>query len=128
MPVKSIRLLCAAFFILGAALALLLAALPAPRFLRHLDARAFGQNALVEGGEPKKPGKAAACGTIEAIEIPFANPDGVFPDRDLRLQQPKWFFESYSESGLCQFLNSCELRPIEKRFLLDKRFWNVISN
>ncbi len=73
-------------------------------------------------------GKAGPGGKIEAIEIPLASPDGVFPDRAVRLESPKWVFEDCSESRLARFLSSCDLRPIERRILLDERYWNISSN
>src|SRR5438105_15069707 len=33
-----------------------------------------------------------------------------------------------TEMGLAHFLKSCDLRPIEKRVLLDKGCWNIITN
>jgi hypothetical protein len=62
------------------------------------------------------------------LEIPLANPDGVFPDEKERLQAPRWVFEKFSESSLTRFLASCDLREIEKRTLLDKRSWTLNSN
>ena len=117
---------CAAYFVLGALFTLLWVTDPAP---------GFGPNIKARTAEPvcphpvsassRKPGKIPPCGEIEAIEIPFANPDGLFPDREARLETPKWFFQGFSESRLSRFLCSCELRPAEKAVLLDKRFWNT---
>jgi hypothetical protein len=70
----------------------------------------------------------SACGKIEAIEIPLANTDGIFPDREQRLAHPKWFFENLSESQLTRYLKSCDLRPEELRMLLDKSTWIVLTN
>jgi hypothetical protein len=75
----------------------------------------------------RRPEKVGPCGKVEAIQIPFANPDGAFPDREERLQQPKWFFEGISESSLIRFFNTCELRGFEKRLLMDKDCWEVTS-
>src|SRR5438552_3960616 len=36
-------------------------------------------------------------------------------------------FEGLSESSLSRFLQSCDLRPREKRLLLDKRLWTISS-
>jgi hypothetical protein len=67
-------------------------------------------------------------GKIEAIEIPLANTDGAFPDSAERLGQPKWFFEDVSEPRLTRFFSSCDLRPVEKNVLLDKRSWEIRTN
>lgn len=128
MPVKRARLLNAAFFILGAASSFLLVT-SQPAFLGRLEARALAQSQIPDPIKAKRSaGKVPPCGEIRATEIPFANAEGIFPDRELRLRQQKWFFESMTEPGLTHFLDSCDLRPIEKRILLDKGCWNVISN
>ncbi|MEY2427174.1 MAG: hypothetical protein QOJ40_59 [Verrucomicrobiota bacterium] len=128
MPVKRARLLNAAFFILGAASSFLLAT-SQPAFLGRLEARAFAQSQTADPIKGKRnAGKVSPCGEIRATEIPFANAEGIFPDRELRLRQQKWFFESMTETGLAHFLNCCDLLPIEKQNLLDKGCWNVISN
>src|SRR5262249_147272 len=72
--------------------------------------------------------KVGPWGTIEAARIPLANTDGLFPDQPDRLRKPKWFFENVSEPRLKGFLNSCELRPAQKRILMDKPLWNIRSN
>src|SRR5437764_13323123 len=40
--------------------------------------------------------QAGAAGIIEAREIPFAHPNGAFPDRDDRLKPEKWLFSNLS--------------------------------
>jgi len=74
------------------------------------------------------PEKVAPWGQLETIEVPLANPDGVFPDKEERLQNPKWFFEKFSENSLTRFLSSCNLCPTEKGVLLDRDFWQISTN
>lgn len=111
---------CPVSFVLGFATPLVLAS--ATLFSAHrrhvglLTAFAAGREQSGRGG------------SIEAIEIPLASPDGVFPDRTSRLENPKWVFEDCSESRLARFFSSCDLRPIERRMLLDTRYWNITSN
>src|SRR5947209_6626800 len=128
MPVKRARLLNAAFFFFGAASSLLLVT-SQPSFLGRLEARVLGRSQISESLKARRnAGKVPPGGEIRVTEIPFANDEGIFPDRDLRLRQPRWFFESMTEMGLTHFLKSCDLRPIEKRVLLDKGCWNIITN
>ena len=113
MAFSRIKILCALFFVLGAALSLLIT--------RALDS---GSSSWHLQGKTAGPAPSF-CGRIEAVQIPLASPDGVFPDRDKRLEAPKWFFENVSESSLTRFLNSCDLRPSEQRMFLDKRSWKI---
>src|SRR4051812_27155895 len=39
-------------------------------------------------------GDLSPDGSIEAIKMPFSHPDGVFPDRSLRLKPDRWVFKS----------------------------------
>jgi hypothetical protein len=126
IELKIANLLCAACFTFGALMMLFFVSLPELGFIRGRELEpGSAQNGLDPGHQRET---ISACGKIEPIAIPFANPDGVFPDRNERLQRPKWFFQGFSASALSQFLNSCELRPAEKKLLLDKKFWNVSSN
>ena len=77
---------------------------------------------------PAKPGKLGPWGRIEGFEIPFANPNGVYPDSEERRQKPKWFFEHATEQSVERFIASCDLPRVHKRHLLDKSNWNVSSN
>src|SRR5262245_41398376 len=100
------RLLCAASFITGASLALLSAVIAMWLLVRHYHhlGLTFGfKRAVVE--DPANASRP--WGSLEAVEIPLANPDGVIPDPDQRLQKPKWFFEGYSETRLERFFRSC---------------------
>ena len=67
-------------------------------------------------------------GTIEAVQIPLADPNGTFPDRDERLSKPKWIFEGFSEAALTKFLERCYLEKNEIALVFDKRIWTVSSN
>src|SRR5437870_4179907 len=125
LDARRVKLFCAASFILGASLTLLVVtgvtALLVHRYhgLAKILARPNSAQESVPGG----PG-----GKIEAIEIPLANTDGAFPDKAERLAQPKWFFENVSETRLTRFFSSCDLRPVEKNILLDKRSWEIRTN
>jgi len=126
---KRVKLLCAAFFILGASLTLLLVTFGVSLFLHH-----FGSESVVHILARARPGgtvgpeKHGAWGVLEPVEVPLANTDGIFPDEPERLQNPKWFFERYTESSLSHFLSSCDLRPVERKILLDKRSWDIGTN
>src|SRR5437867_9245465 len=126
---KRIKLLCAAFFILGVWVTLVLVALGAQCFMRHFRppglAQVLARTRSQASGGPEKVGP---WGQLETIEVPLANPDGVFPDKEERLQNPKWFFEKFSENSLTRFLSSCNLCPTEKGVLLDRDFWQISSN
>jgi hypothetical protein len=125
---KRTKLLCAASFILGASITLLAVATAAIWFAHHYR---FGYLQRINGeihADIAHNEKASACGLIEPIEIPLANPSGALPDEKERLQAPRWVFENFSESSLTRFLSACDLRQVEKRTLLDKRTWTVGSN
>ena len=68
------------------------------------------------------------CGLIEALEIPLPYPEGVLPDGSERLQSPKWAFPGFSTGRLVHFLSSCDLRPAQRRILLDPKYCNITSN
>ena len=118
-PTK-INRVCPVSFVLGVLTPLVLASvtllLTHPHGAGWLTAYAVG------------PEKSGPGGSIEALEIPLASPDGVFPDRTARLESPKWVFEDCSESRLARFFSSCDLRPVERRMLLDERYWSIASN
>jgi len=120
---KRTWLLCAAFFTLGASLSLVMRAPVRELVRRPAHAQSLGQPIVHTDRSVVPP-----CGRIEAIQVPLANSDGVFPDREHRLASPKWLFEDMSESRLTRFLNSCDLRPSEQRNLLDKRTWEIRSD
>jgi hypothetical protein len=120
------RLVCAGFFVLGAMLAVLVVAvLPAlvgTNWGRKGALRVFART-LTAGSSAFD--DIPPSGIIEAVEIPLATPDGVFPDRDKRLHPAEWFFEDISESRLVRFFNACDLRPVERAMLLDRRVWHI---
>jgi hypothetical protein len=118
------KLLCAAFYCLGVGSALLM-----PALIRLPDAKASsvqGPNRPLVQARTSTP--VPPCGRIVAIEVPLANSDGVFPDREQRLANPRWFFEGTSPDRFAQLLSGCELRPSEQRILLDQRGWQTLSN
>jgi hypothetical protein len=67
-------------------------------------------------------------GTLEAIQIPLAAPDGTFPDREDRLRRPAWFFGNLSEAEVTRFFQSCALEAEETSLILDKHHWQISSN
>src|SRR6266850_5076462 len=126
---KRVKLLCAVFFILGASLTLLLVTFALSLFIHHFGGQSVSQIlARTRSGTTTAPEKRGAWGVLEPVELPLANTDGVFPDQAERLQNPKWFFERFTESSLSRFLSSCDLRPVERRILLDKRSWDIGTN
>lgn len=121
---KNARSLCLLSFAFGSALTLFICTFGPPPAVsvnarEHIDR--FTQTTPTAA-------KAHAFGTLEAIEIPLANPDGTFPDRDDRLRKPEWVFENVSESELTRFLENCPLETEEKRLLTDKKLWQVCTN
>jgi hypothetical protein len=116
---KRIKLLCAAFFVLGASLTLALWT-AAHLFIRHYHGTPIQARTV---DTTKKP-----WGILEPIEIPLANSEGILPDQEQRLQDPKWLFEQYTEERLTRFLRSLPLSTLERRMLLDKEGWRIASN
>ena len=118
--------MCVGFFGLGVALALLTVvvtpALVAANRSEGSALRVFART-LTAGSAAFD--DVPPSGIIEAVEIPLATPDGVFPDRDKRLRPAEWCFEDISESRLVRFLNACDLRPAERAMLLDRRCWHI---
>jgi len=112
--------LCAIFFVLGASVSLGVATLVESLHKHH---HKEGESSSEERIWIDSP-----AGRIEALEVPLANSDGIFPDREQRLAHPKWFFDKATERSLTRYLNSCNLRPQELRMLLDKRTWNILTN
>lgn len=118
---KNARSLCLLSFAFGSALTLLICTIGPPPPV------AVNARERIEGGT-QVTAKTPPFGTLEAVEIPLANPDGTFPDREDRLRKPQWVFENISESELRSFLESCPLETEEKRILLDKKLWQAVSN
>src|SRR5213594_2651162 len=101
---KRTVLLCAAFFILGAGSALLLESrLSSVAACASKASAAASTIAPLASPSPLAP--LPPCGKIESVEIPLANPDGMFPDREQRLANPSWFFENFTEGRLTRFLS-----------------------
>ncbi|HYV27729.1 MAG TPA: hypothetical protein VFA77_09365 [Candidatus Eisenbacteria bacterium] len=121
--------LCALFFMLGSCATGCLVALACLLLVQHYRrAESKPGQRLAALAAQVQPANNSPWGTIEAVEIPFANPDGAFPDEEKRLQQPKWFFENASEGRLTRFFNSCDLLPAQRKILLDKKIWNITTN
>ena len=119
------RLLCAASFIVGAAVALLTLGLTRSLTHRPTSVSTFGGQLPPPGGQPAG---IPPSGRIEAVEVPLANADGAFPDRAQRLANTRWLFDNISPNRLARFFSSCGLRPAEQRMLLDKATWQIRSN
>ncbi len=116
-------------FILGACLTVGL--VPVGTALLSHRCPAKGPGLSVADGQAASaanPPQAEPWGRIEAFEMSFANPGGVYPDRALRMQQPKWCFTDATEDSVERFIESCDLPRLHRRILLDKRYWNVCSN
>ena len=119
---------CAVYFVLGGWLTFL-ATRTAEVPNTIVSARETAQPNLQKFQETNElsrdPGPA---GVIEATEIPFSHPDGVFPDRGDRLKPERWVFNNLSEKALIAFFESCDLRPAERKLLQDRDRWIVASN
>jgi hypothetical protein len=114
---------------MGACLALV--SVPLVKFVTLRQKSAFRAVQLAGRPQPAtepKRAKVEPWGRLEAFEVPFANPNGVYPDRAERLQKPKWFFEGATEKSVVRFIQSCDLPRLHKSFLLNKKYWNITSN
>lgn len=58
-------------------------------------------------------------GDLEVLEIPLAESENLFPDRDLRLQPPHWFFQGMSRSDVEKLFDSASLTEEQKSQLLN---------
>src|SRR3954468_2310720 len=97
---KNARLCCFVSFAFGSALTLFLCTL-GPSQPVQISAREHPEG-LDQWSSAVSNGRHS--GTIEAVEIPLANPDGTFADREDRLRKPEWLFENFCETGLVHFL------------------------
>src|ERR1051326_3022986 len=86
------------------------------------------RRALVHAHSRPVPEHSGPWGIVEAEPLPLANPDGILPDQETRLQMPRWYFEDYNEARLAELFDKCDLRPVQKKILMDKQFWTVTSN
>src|ERR1041385_2079225 len=122
---KNVRLLCLLCFFLGAALMFFVATLAPPTQI-EVHAREHTQ---IPGSTGRLADHALhPLGTLEAIQIPLAAPDGTFPDREDRLRRPAWFFGNLSEAEVTRFFQSCALEAEETSLILDKHHWQISSN
>lgn len=117
------RLLHAAFFVCGASCSLLVGDL-----LGHVPHAHVGRHEISNPSPRNMAAGIPPYGRIEAVQVPLANADGAFPDRERRLASPRWFFEDFTEARLTRFILSCALRPWEQRALLDKGTWTILTN
>ena len=115
--------LCLTFFLSGSVTTILLFVLIVG-FARYRERNHWTARAEVQAGQRAVP----PCGLIEAQEIPLPFPEGVVPDGSERLQPPKWTFPGFSNGRLVHFLSSCDLRPAQRRILLNPKYCNVTSN
>lgn len=74
----------------------------------------------------QKPSRA--WGTVEALKIPFADDQHIFPDREARMQPAQWFFENFSLAQLNEFLVACGLSPEEQAELRDHSRIEMATN
>jgi hypothetical protein len=58
-------------------------------------------------------------GDLEVLEIPLAESENLFPDRDLRLQPPHWFFQGMSQADVQKLFDSASLTEDQKAQLLN---------
>jgi hypothetical protein len=116
--------LCLIFFLSGSvATALLVMSIVA--FLRyHERSQPTARSAGVQEGQHAVP----RYGLVEALEIPLPYPEGVVPDENERLQPSKWSFPGFTAGRLVRLLGSCDLRPSQRRILLNPKYCNITSN
>jgi hypothetical protein len=129
LNVPRVRLVGALCFVLGVVFALLAVALT-PMLVGADRGRdnAWKVFARTWTGANIAPVDVPPSGVIEAVEIPLASPDGVFPDREKRLRPAEWCFENIPENRLARFLAACDLRPVERTALLDRRSWRATEH
>src|SRR5262249_21408496 len=65
---------------------------------------------------------------VDALEIPFAYPHDLFPDRAPRLPPPHWLLDGFSETQVGAFLNECGLSEGQKTDLIQKSQWMATTN
>lgn len=74
------------------------------------------------------PAKEPPWGHLEALQIPLADSEEFFLDREQRLRPPHWFFENLTDAQLVSFLDSCQLTPEQRTELVSQVKWQVASN
>lgn len=106
---------CALCFIIGLAAAIL-----AGRFFGFFVPTALGRTTSTISTNDLKSltRNSKPWGDLESLEIPLAESDNLFPDRDLRLQPPHWFFQGLSQTELDKLFDSASLTPLQKAALL----------
>ena len=76
----------------------------------------------------RTPGANGPWGRIEALRFPFADSEELFPDRAIRLQPPRWFFERFSPAQVDNLFGAGDLGPEDKAELLDRSHWQLGTN
>lgn len=69
-----------------------------------------------------------AWGTLESRRIPLADPSEAFPDRAVRLQPARWFFNLPDKSAISNLLSACGLNDSEMRTVFERSAWQSVSN
>jgi len=67
-------------------------------------------------------------GDLDSLEIPFAESENLFPDREIRLRPPHWFFQNLSRSQVQKLFESASLGSDEKAQLLNDSICQSVSN
>ena len=117
VSVKSRWLAYSLFFAGGIATATLLHSFLLPH-LNHAARKAPAAPVTASDPDRNKPG-----GHVQALELPFADSDDLFPDRAARLAPPRWFFENFTARQLADFLSNCDLSETQKNELIQKSAW-----
>ena len=67
-------------------------------------------------------------GNLESLEIPLAESENLFPDREMRLQPPHWFFHDLSRLQLEGLFDSASVTEEQKSQLLNDSHCQSVSN
>jgi len=123
MADRSKTKLCLTFYLLGGVTSVLVFVLILGIARYRERSQRLAKNHVQAGQRPIPP-----YGLLEALEIPLPYPEGVLPDENERLQPPKWSFPGFSAGRLVRFLSSCDLRPAQRRILLNPKYCTVTTN
>jgi len=98
--------------------------------LLKVTAREVSPQTETARAKPSPPGQKPPkeWGTIEALKIPLGEGSEIFPDREVRMQPPRWFFENYSEAQVVDLFKSCDMPEAQKMELMKNSNWMVASN
>jgi len=125
MRTRTYLVSCTLCFVGGLAAAIL-----AEHFFGFFTPKALGRTtSLISSNELKSvTHNSKPWGDLESLEIPLAESDNLFPDRDLRLQPPHWFFQGLSRPELERLFDSASLTPDEESQLLNGTNCQTFSN